>query len=114
MARKKPLLVIFLTAFVLRLILLAKYHDQDITFGAPMALKHAAVARNLLKYGEFSINKEYLDALNKESHKEPGKPRIIDPQTIQDSPEEKAKPYMGRMPGYPILLASTWAVFGKK
>ncbi|MBI4667784.1 MAG: glycosyltransferase family 39 protein [Elusimicrobia bacterium] len=107
-------IAVFFLALAFRLALLSKYHQQDIVFGSGMALKHAAVARNLLKYGEFTISKEYLERLNAESRKYEGKPLIIDPESVRDPPSEKPEPYLGRMPGYPILLASTWTIFGKK
>ncbi|MBI2069781.1 MAG: glycosyltransferase family 39 protein [Elusimicrobia bacterium] len=115
MSSRRAIIFIFSLAFIVRAVVLLTARDVDYGFSA--GFKLAETARNFLEGRGLAWDARYLAALNEEAFREnPLKPKLevfeaVPP--LEPSPES-LESFRGRPPGYSLVVAATWAMFGKK
>lgn len=112
--KKNLWMVVFVGALV-RLAVFIPAHNLDHSIAA--AFKLADVARHYSEGHGFVYDQRYLDQLNKVSvESDPVHPRL---ELLEDVPpppydSTQVQSFRGRPPGYSVVLASTWKIFGHK
>lgn len=107
--RDKILILIFILALILRLGIL--YYTQDYYFGSGLSVGCGEMARNLVNGNGLVFNNEFMSDISKlqtETH------RLIDIQEFKPPRNEVLSPDYAHLPGYAILLAFTYLLFGEQ
>ncbi len=109
---KNRILVVFLVAFIVRLGVFIGARDIDYGFSA--AFKLGNVAHNLLTGQGLVWEPAVIEALNAESIRvDPSRPQLDVFEKVKEVPEpHQMETYRGRPPGYSMILAATWKLFG--
>ncbi len=106
---KARLLGLFLLALAVRLPLLITQHDAYLSGGITTSL--GLVARNLVE-GRGLVETTGPPELLRLYDQQLSSGRLLDIREFPNPPDQPTKPFIQRMPGYPILLALIWKLTG--